>query len=680
VRFSLDWLLEHLEAAPEADTLAQRLTECGFNVELREATVGGEVWDVEVTTNRPDVMNHRGLAREAAVATAVSLRELELGLEEDAEDASALASVTIDDPALCSRYVARIVRDVKVGDSPQWLKERLAQCGVRPVNAIVDATNYVLLDLGQPLHAFDLGHLRGARIIVRRARAGEALTTLDGERRVLDPSVLVIADSERAMALAGIMGGAETEIQPTTTSVLLESAHFDPVCVRRASRRLGLHTEASHRFERGGDPEMAATAADAAAALIVKLAGGRVCRGRIDVRPEGLRERHLTLAVSALSAFAGLEIATSEVVRILDGLEFRPRPEGDLVRCTVPPFRVDVERAADLYEEVIRHVGYDKVPSQLPVLTSAPGTRRGSWPLVDRARDAAVAAGLHEVMTYPFIDASDDELVATHPLCPGSPLPLENPLALTQNTMRRSLLPGLLAAARDNLNRGERSLTLFEQGRVFHQGSGTRVEAERLGIVLSGFAGSWASTTRIDFGHLKGIVEAVLERVPLLDLAWQRGGAPWFDESEAALLSTADGATVGVAGLLASERAAHWSVRQSLYVAELDLGAAEAEPPLPRYAELARFPVVVVDMTVEHPLALSFAELRRTICTLACEWVAQVELQARYTGEALAEGTVRTTLRLVYRHRDRSLTQEEVNAEQERLRERLAERLGVRFG
>jgi len=386
MRFDLQWLRDELEDAPHADVLAERLTACGFNVEVREPSGGSEIWDVDVTTNRPDAMNHRGLAREAAVATGAVLKALRAEVEESGDPASELVSVEIEAPELCSRYVARVIRGVHIAPSPAWLQEGLERCGVRPINNVVDATNYVLLRLGQPLHAFDLDKVAGRRIVVRRAAEGETLKTLDGEERRLDPEVLVIADAERASALAGIMGGADSEIGEGTADVLLESAWFEPIPIRRAARRLGLHTEASHRFERGADPEMVPVAADVAAALIAGLSGGTVAPGRVDVHPRPWKPRAMELSVAALSAFTGLEIPAEDAVRILEGLGFEPERREDAVAVTVPSWRVDVERVPDLYEEIIRHVGYDKVPAVLPTLPTGPGERRGAWPLVDRAR------------------------------------------------------------------------------------------------------------------------------------------------------------------------------------------------------------------------------------------------------------------------------------------------------
>lgn len=674
MKFDLSWLCELVDTVPDDDTLAERLTACGFLVETRETVGDTEVWDVEVTTNRPDAMNHRGLARETAVATGSMLRPLTIDLDESDESAAEQATVAILEPELCSRYVARIVRGVHIVESPDWLKIRLEACGVRPVNAVVDATNYLLLELGQPMHAFDVSRLADRSIVVRRAVAGERLTTLDGESRQLDEEMLVIADARQAVALAGIMGGADSEIGPETTDILIESAHFDALSVRRTARKLGMHTEASHRFERGADPEMAGPACDAAAALITRLCGGRVCRGRIDVNPRPWIAKTMEMSVTALSRFAGMDVDPEEVTRILAGLEFEPMREGDRITVTPPSFRVDVERVPDLYEEAIRHIGYARVPSRLPVLPTPPGQRHPNWMLVDRSREAAISVGLVEVVTFSFINGGDDGLVADLVLCPGEPLPLENPLAQTQSTMRRSLLPGLAVAARDNLNRGERSLAIFEQGRVFATTNGSPSERERLAVVLSG---STVDGRAVDFRDLKGVAEEILDRIGFSPCRWRRGGGPWLDEAEGAVVMDGDRA-IGVAGLLSRAHADRWNLKQPVYVAELDLHAAAARPEI-RFDELPRFPTVTVDMTVDHTADLLYAQLVDTVGELASDVVESMELVVRYAGKGLPDGRVRTTIRLVYRHPERSLTQDEVNQDQARLRDALGERLGVTF-
>ena len=679
MKFDRDWLLEHLDGSSSADVVADRLTHCGLLVELREASGGGETWDIDVTTNRPDAMNHRGLAREAAVACDVSLKPVDVTCDEGGEDADDLAEIAIDAPHACTRFCARVIRGVELRSSPEWLRERLERCGVRPLNAIVDVTNYVLLELGQPLHAYDLAEVRGGRLVARLAAAGETLTTLDGEDRRLEPDMPVIADAQRVVGLAGLMGGADTEIGPNTRDVLLEAAHFDPVAVRRMARRLGMHTEASHRFERGADPEMPPVAIDLAAAMIAELAGGVVCRGRIDVRPRPWRPTELELSVSRLAAFAGIDIPADDIVRILDGLGFAPRRSDGTIRCTVPSYRIDVERVADLYEEVIRHVGYDAIPASLPVLPTTPGRRHPGWQLADRARSAAIAAGLAEVMTYSFISSEDDGPVDDWPLCPGPSLGLENPLTRTQSTMRRSLLPGLLAAGREVLNQGERSLAIFEEGHVFWSGSdGRPAEAPRLALVLTGGGDGWREPEAVDFASLKAVTERIVHGCGFRELGWTRGGVPWLDEGQGAVLVGADGVVVGATGRIAETVRRRLDLRQPVFVTELDL-TRTSTPEAPRFRDLPRFPSVVADMTVEHPIELEYATLEGAVRTLATADVDTIELLDRYTGKGLADGTVRTTLRLVYRSPDRSLTQDEVNRAQDRLRSELASRLGVSF-
>lgn len=681
MRFDLAWIQSNLDTAVDADVLAEALTGCGFLVEVRDPVGDSEVWDVDVTTNRPDAMNHRGLAREAAVAVGAGLLPLELALEESAEESSAeAASVRIEDPEGCSRFVGRVVRGLRQAPSPEWLKRRLENIGIRPINNVVDITNYVLHQTGQPLHAYDLNLLAGHEIVVRRAAEGEELTTLDGQRRTLDADMLVIADRERAIGLAGVMGGANTEINDDTVDVLIEAASFDALTVRRMARALGMHTEASHRFERGCDPEMPPVAADLAATLLADLAGGTVATGRVDIRPRAWRARKMELSAERVSDFAGLAIEAAEIERIFSGLGFEPLRDGDRIRVRPPSFRVDIEVTADLYEEVIRHVGYGTVPARLPAAETPPGHRHPNWELVDRARGAAVACGLEEALTYAFIDPEEDALADQWPLNPGAPVLLENPLAQHQATLRRSLLPGLLNAAREALNQGERSVQVFEQGRAFAVKDDTGAhEHERLAILLIG-ACEGAHDVAAGFLGLKGVVTSVAESLGLPPVEWRRGGSPWLDEHQGAVLITREDRVAGCAGRLGAGQARRFGLKaHEVFVAELDLQLAPAEPPLPRFVPLPRFPEITADMTVEHSDDLSFGELEKNTRALAGDLVESVALQARFAGEPLPEGIVRTTLRLVYRHPERSLTQDEVNHAQQTLREGLGRTLGVRF-
>ena len=681
MKFDMGWMQSYLENEVDADVLSEALTHCGFLVETRDEAGDTEVWDMEATTNRPDVMCHRGMAREASVATGSPLKPFDTSVAEGESLAADLASVEIQAPDLCRRYAARVIRGARLLPSPEWMQRRLENCGVRPINAVVDATNYVLLETGQPLHAFDLSHLEGRRIIVRRAGEGEILRTLDGEERKLRSEDLVIADGSRAVALAGIMGGADSEISEDTVDILLESAHFEAIPIRRTARRLGMHTEASHRFERGTDPEMVLKAADRAAALIAELTGGEVCRGAIDIYPRPWTPEKLRIDSERVSAFAGVEITTGRAAEILEGLEFKPRVEGSTIEVEIPSHRVDVQLKADLYEEIIRHVGYANIPAVLPTLRTPPGKRNPNWELVDRGRQAAISCGLAESISYAFIDPEADARLKDWPLSPGKTIALGNPLAQTQGVMRISLLPGLISAARESLSLGGDSVALFEQGRVFGlDGSAKPLEAERLGIVLSGGGPGWPGVQTLGFAEIKGVVQSMLDACGFSDISWKPGGIQWLDEARgAAVLQDAGGRIIGLCGALGETESKSSGLKRQLWVAELNLDAAPKELPLPRFIALPRFPSVSADMTIEHETSLSYQALEDAITGAHSDLVEEIRMLARYEGKGLPKNRVRTTIRLVYRHPERTLTQEEINEAQEGLRRELAAGLGVSF-
>jgi len=678
VKLSLAWLRDHLEGDTPATELAGRLTAVGMNVELREPVPSDEVWDVDITANRPDAMNHRGMAREAAAAGCGQLRPIEVLVPEGGVAAAELAGLEVEDTQSCPRYCARVIRGVKVGPSPAWLAERLSRCGVRPINNVVDATNYVLLDVGQPLHAFDLRFLAGRKIRVRRGTTGERMTTLDGVERLLTSEDVVIADAEKAVALAGIMGGADSEIRFDTTEVLVESAFFDPILVRRTARRLGLATEASRRFERGTDRAMARVGADLAAELIVRLAGGEVAAGVLDSSPTLPAPHPVALDRQRLCTFVGCDIPSSFVLPLLAALGCEPLVAGDQITCVSPTWRVDLELAEDLYEEVLRHFGYDRVPSALPVASTEPGKRLGSWPLTDRARGALVLAGLAEAVTYAFVSAEQDVATVGSPLAQrGEPIGLANPLSSRLAVMRRTILAGLAEAAAGNLRRGAQAVMLGEVGRVFFGTAGRPREEERLALVVAGRLGGWDRQSQADFLDLKGIVEAVLDQLGLSEATWRPATAAVLAPGDAAMI-VVDGQEVGIAGRLADAVVAGVESPLPLWVAEIDLGCVAAAPQ-PTMRPIPRFPAVEADLTIRHARSLSYAELVSAIHKASPPWLDDVQPVVQYAGEGVAAGELKTTVRLVYRLADRSLTQDEVNQAHFALMEELARRLAVSF-
>ncbi|MGE5346484.1 MAG: phenylalanine--tRNA ligase subunit beta, partial [Acidithiobacillales bacterium] len=671
-----EWIAAYLPGEPPSmAALRETLTAAGFVVETVEGDGPAAVLDVEITANRPDAMCHRGLAREAAVALRRAFRDPEAGLSisEEAPAAERLAKVVIEEPSLCDRYSARVLTGIGVGASGAALSERLAALGAGLISAPVDATNHVLWDIGQPLHAFDLDRLAAGpdglpTIVVRRARPGERLVTLDGVERLLSPEHLVIADAERPVALAGIMGGLETAISLRTTRILLESAHFDPGVVRRGARLLGMHTDASHLFERGTDPEATVEGLDRAARLILAEGGGTIASGVIDVRPVRRPERALTLRMTHLHAFLGIAIPPARCEQIFAGLGFRPvRRDGDL-RVVVPSWRVDVEAEVDLVEEAIRCEGYDRLPETLPA-PHVPSAERRATEFEDRVRDLLVAQGLLEATTYSFV--AEEENRPFESAAPGAPVTLENPLAEPFSTMRATPAIGLLQSARHNVRRGIRDLGLFEVGHAYGRmaPSGTleeRIREERrVALLLSGERRRhWSEEPRqVDFFDGSGAVAALFRGLGLPDPSFEEASLPFLAPGRAAAIVGADGERLGWVGVLSGSLATAWDLLEPVLV-EVDLGRlAGSVPPRPGSVEApARLPGSEVDLTVTHRLAVAWRDLESRLRAGAPAELLAVEAKGRYRGAGVPEGFVKTSLTLRFGSPTRSLSREEINA------------------
>ncbi len=693
--FSREWLSDYVALPAGEDgarDLGRRLTAAGLAVEQLAPRDGDLLFDVDVTTNRVDCMCHVGLAREIAVVLDEPLRRPPAAPLESLEPIEELAEVVVEDPEGCPRYVARVVRGVRVGPSPEWLRRRLEAIGQRAINNVVDVTNYVLWELGQPLHAFDLERLAGRRIVVRRARAGERLVTLDGVERALDPEVLVIADAARPVGLAGVMGGRDSEVTGSTGDVLLESAHFDRRRVRTAARRLGMHTDASHRFERGTDPEGCLEAATRAALLLAEVAGGQVAHGALDRRwaeapswtPRGF------LDLGRLAAFAGAEIPRADVKRWLNGLGFRLRTLDEAVwEVTAPPWRYfDMEPRpaedgkegniypADLYEEVLRLYGYDRIPSALPAVGGPDAPASPQAARRRRVRDHLADCGYAEAVNLAFVDAALDRAYPS--LRPSAPaLELANPLSERLRLLRRSLLPGLVESARFNQRRGAPSVQIFEVGRVFFPPSGNRGgealpdQPETVALVCGGRRGTpWDGARELDLFALKGVLESLAETFGgRLDA--RPAELPGFARGVAAELMLR-GELVGCLGQLAVEEG------YPLFAAELLVEPLVAGEPSLAVTPPSRLPSVAADLTLTHNVQVAWAEIERAIAQAAPPDLVAFGLKDRYRGPGVPEGAVNSTITFVYNAGDRSLTQDEVNERQLGLSRELERRFGWR--
>lgn len=687
--FSTRWLAEHVDLPEDVRELARRLTAAGHAVDAVEEKGDDVLLDVEVTTNRPDCMNHLGLAREIAVLYNRPLRIPESAPPESGERVEDAADVEVEEEIFCPRFVARVVRGVRIQESPQWLRDRLASIGLRSISNVVDVTNFILWEMGQPLHAYDLDRLAGRKLLVRLAHRGERLTTLDGVDRELDEQMLVIADTERAVGLAGVMGGLDSEVTEATRDVLIEGAHFHRQAVRIAARKLGMHTDASHRFERGADPGACERAVSRAARLLAEIAGGTVLAGAIDRRgsqatgwpPRGRLEQ------ARLDAFAGAAIPPADVERWLTGLGFALEPAGPGAwDVTVPSWRYyDFQTRhqpphavypQDLYEEVLRMYGLDNIAAALPGIEGSDGTRTPEQSLRERGRDWLAAGGYAEAVNFAFQSRSIDARFPS--LRPGAePLELANPLSEAYSVLRRSLVPNLVESARFNQRRGVPAVRLFEIGRVFFPSDKLGAlpdQPEHIGLVCGGRTGNpWQREVELDFFDLKGAVEGLAEELGVR-LEARPAELPGLLDGNAAELVRPDRnqEVVGFLGRVEEEEG------YPLYVAEISLdglagGSQGLEVDLP-----SRFPGIDADFTLTHALETPWGEIDRGIASLAPADLVAWHLKDRYRGSGVPEGAVNTTIELLYNSRERSLTQEEVNERQGALTAELERRFGWR--
>jgi len=639
------------------------------------------ILEVNVTPNRPDALSHVGIARELSAVTGVAVR---IPPAQPAGRGDLPARVDVEDAQRCPRYVARVIEGVHPGPSPLWVQERLRACGVRPISNVVDATNLALLELGHPLHAFDLDELAGRRIVVRRAREGEPLTTLDGKERKLSSDDLVIADAEKPVALAGVMGGQTSEVGDGATRVLLESAMFEPAGIRRTSRRHLLHTEASHRFERGMDEHAAGNAADRCAELIVQLAGGRLLPGAIDVYPSPREPAKVRVRPERVSAVLGVPVSAAEVDRWLRALQLLPIGDG---RWTVPAWRGDLTREIDCIEEIARLRGYDTIPVKLhPAGIGETAAIPPQWRVTARARAALSADGYDEVLNYSFVAEKDLAAVS-----PDQPLRVANPLTVEQAVMRTTLLAALLRNVGYNLARGVRDVKLYELGRVYlreideRHPSGELAwpahEPRRLALVLTGArrAKSWSGGgDEADFYDLKGAVEDVLEAMGIEDARFQPGSHPALHPTSSTALAVG-GKPAGHLGQVHPTVAAHFEVPQQTFVAELDWEVLLARSiALRELHGVPRFPAVARDLAFVVEAAVPAEKLLEEIRGAdTAKLLENVTLFDVYRGAPVPEGRKSVAFGLSLRAPDRTLTDAEADSLCSAIRDRLKARLGA---
>jgi phenylalanyl-tRNA synthetase beta chain len=643
------------------------------------------VLEVNVTPNRPDCLSIFGVAREVAALTGVPLRPPDTRVPEAAESIATRSSVTVEAPELCPRFAARYIDGVQVAPSPLWLQRRLLVCGLRPHSNVVDATNYLLLELGHPLHAYDYDTLREGRIVVRVARPGEVCITLDGVARPLDPSVLVIADAERAVGIAGVMGGQNTEIRDTTTRVLLESAYFQPQSIRRTAKKLGLRTEASYRFERGADFEGLIHALDRCAALIARVAGGRVAHGRLDAAAHRYERPRIPVRVARVNQVLGLELSVEAIAQYCARLQLpvTARTSAGL-EVEVPSFRRDLAREIDIVEEVGRLHGFQAIPTSMPQVRLEPVPRLPRRDAMRRVLDLLIGCGYTQVINYSFMNEDDLDrlqLPADDPL--RSVVPLRNPLSKEAGVLRTTLIPSLLRTVALNLNRDQRDLMICELGKVFRRQNGLLPqEPHLLGLAVTGRSGGqhWAQPARpLDFYDLVGVLEMIAERLRLPRLSVAAAAVPYCHPGKAAVLSLGD-EPIGVAGEVHPTVLAAFDLGQSVAVAEVDVDRLLShglQPP--RYRPLPRFPAVTRDLSIIVDAAVEAGQILAFLEAAQPDRLRSVRLFDVYAGQPVPPGKKSLTFALTYRADDRTLTDDEVNGLQAQLIAQLRQTFGAQL-
>jgi phenylalanyl-tRNA synthetase beta chain len=696
-----NWLKEFVDVTASPADLRARLSLAGVAVDSIAETAAGPVLDAEVTANRPDCLGHLGIAREVAAIYRLPLKPLHPKLKEAAEKAADATRVEIAAPDLCGRFTARVLRGLKVQPSPDWLRQGLEAIGEKSINNVVDVTNYVMFELGHPLHAFDFDKLQQHRIVVRRAQGAEKIRTLDGAERTLAKDMCVVADAARAVGIGGVMGGAETEISFSTRNVLLECAWFDPVSIRRTSKALGLRSEASYRFERGADPEMAELASRRAAELMQEVAGGELLAGVVDVYPHRAPERKIELSRQELLRVMGADVPDREIEAILSALGFHPvrvdvnrGSDGSIAavwECRQVSWRQDVTRGIDLIEEVARHYGYDKFPPQLPP-AKLPAHRLPHAEAQDRLRERIVALGYQEIVEIPIVDTQRNELFRPENLAPAV---IGNPLAEDASVMRSSGVVSMLRAMEWNLNHGQRNLRLFEIGKTYQLRDGEPVETQVLTLGATGMAQEktlYEAARALGFADLKGDLD--LLGVLAGGLVWQPGGASWLDASRRGQLAlrragakAAQGSDLieldvfGMAGKLARRIADLYKFRQDVFVAEMKLeplvAAVEAADAARRFKPLPRFPAVERDFSLLLADGVPFWQINQAIRSLAIAEIESIEAADLFHGGQVPAGKFSLMIRVKFQSAEATFTDAQLNDFSARIVAALQEKLGA---
>lgn len=647
MKISLNWLTDYVDVPVSAKKLGEILTHIGINCDGIDETAGDVIFTFDVTSNRPDWLGHIGMAREASTALGTAFHPPVIGQLATAGDVKDLTSVQVLDSVLCPRYTARVIRNVKVGPSPAWLVEKLQSVGLRSVNNIVDVTNFVLFEYSQPLHSFDFDKLAGRRIVVRRASDGEMLVSIDSTKCPLDSSMLVIADAEKPVAIAGVMGGLNTEVTEATTSVLIESAQFEPLSIRRTSRKLGLMSESNYRFERGIDPVGLEQASLRACQLILDLAGGELASGMIDVWAQPHVAPVVELRPQRTAKLLGIDVPISRQVEILTRLGLSPELKDGLIRCTIPSFRRDQGREIDLIEEIARIEGYDRIPvgSQVTHRVTPPGkTQRTRL----QVAEVLSAAGYDEAMTFTFIDQAEADLLGEPDALHVDPL-----VRKSNNVLRPSLLASLLRACKNNQDAGNAEVSLYELSAVFPPAKAGLLPQEHIELAM---------VSSRDLRQLRGAIEAVIGQVnPQTRLEFVEAAVAGLAEGSSASI-VLDGKVIGSLGVVSAKLKDYYGLEREYAAGSMAFAPLLAVAGKVRtYQPIAKFPPVRRDLSLVVDEDVTWRQLTQMIQQVNQQMLAGVEYVTTYRGKQIPQGRKSVTATLTYQSAEGTLRSSQVD-------------------
>ncbi|HOX54706.1 MAG TPA: phenylalanine--tRNA ligase subunit beta [Candidatus Omnitrophota bacterium] len=673
MKISFNWLKDYVQTRLRPEELADKLTMSGTEVNAISSVGDDAILEMEVTSNRSDCLSHIGIARELAASVGAKLKipKVSTKISKKHKD----YSIQIQDKVGCQRYIGILIKDVQVKESPDWLKKRLESLGLRSVNNIVDITNFCLLEYGQPLHAFDFDKLLNNKIIVRRANKDEKIVTIDGTVRSLDSDILVIADSQKPVAVAGIMGGLNTEVTNNTKNVLLESAYFDPITIRKGSRKLALSSEASYRFERNVDREGVYFAALRAASLILDLAEGKIA-GSLDVQTQkGKSKRKIQLDISRLNRILETRISLTEAKSILQRLGFEVSVKKDKLEATVPSFRQDVNVPEDLIEEISRIYGFDKIASSLPAIKSSSVEIQPVRIIQEKLRDTLIANGLNEIISYSLISREELKKCNLENL---EPIETANPLSLDQEILKPTAIVGLFTAINHNLSRNIDDIKIFEISNIFADNK----ETPTLSLAMTGAKRKdWLRQAKdsITFFDLKGLVESLMETLRIEDYKFIAKSFPFLKDAGSSVL-TIRGKEIGFLGEAQKEALERWDIKKDkIFIAQFNLEAlVDFMGQEIKYKPLALYPSIKRDISFLIKQDTSCNDILQIMTKEAGTYLKDIKLIDFYYGQQIPSNFKSLTYSLEYQTTERTLKDEEINEIQTRIIKALESQLEIK--